>query len=264
MQRVVKGIWIPIEIWESEDLKVMEKLFLVEIDSLDNEEGCFASNDYFSKFFNLSKNRCSEIIKSLESKKYLTISYKYRAGTKYIDKRILRVTGKFLDTRKIEYDTRKTDRDTRKTDRVYSEKCEDNNILINNIDIYKKEKETNFDKIIKQYTSNLDLREKIYDFIKVRKSLKKPLIDTSLKALLEKLDIVAKNDTERKEVLSKSILNSWTDIYELKENKATKNNKSFQPKITSQHFNAGNEAFRKYNPDELEALLKESQKDKWQ
>ena len=49
--RAFKGIWIPKEIWLSTDLKVMEKLVLVEIDSLDNEEGCFASNDHFSKFF---------------------------------------------------------------------------------------------------------------------------------------------------------------------------------------------------------------------
>ena len=67
-KRDFKGVWIPKEIWLSTDLKVMEKLILVEIDSLDNEDGCFASNEHFSKFFSLSKNRCSEIIKSLEKK----------------------------------------------------------------------------------------------------------------------------------------------------------------------------------------------------
>ena len=70
-KRDFKGVWIPKEIWLSTDLKVMEKLILVEIDSLDNEDGCFASNEHFSKFFSLSKNRCSEIIKSLEKKGYI-------------------------------------------------------------------------------------------------------------------------------------------------------------------------------------------------
>ena len=88
--RAFKGIWIPKEIWLSTDLKVMEKLVLVEIDSLDNEEGCFASNDHFSKFFSLSKNRCSEIIKSLEKKGYITIEYVYQQGSKAISKRVIK------------------------------------------------------------------------------------------------------------------------------------------------------------------------------
>ena len=50
MERDFKGIWIDKSIWLNEDLTVMEKLFLVEIDSLDNERGCFASNAHFLEF----------------------------------------------------------------------------------------------------------------------------------------------------------------------------------------------------------------------
>lgn len=50
MERDFKGIWIPKEIWLNTHLTMNEKLFLVEIDSLDNEKGCFASNDYFAEF----------------------------------------------------------------------------------------------------------------------------------------------------------------------------------------------------------------------
>ena len=88
MERAFKGIWIPAEIWLSKELKIMEKLFLVEIDSLDNEDGCFASNEYFSNFFDLSKNRCSEIIKSLEKKGFIEIEYIYKKNKKSIEKRI--------------------------------------------------------------------------------------------------------------------------------------------------------------------------------
>ena len=84
MERAFKGIWIPAEIWLSKELKIMEKLFLVEIDSLDNEDGCFASNEYFSNFFDLSKNRCSEIIKSLEKKGFIEIEYIYKKNKKSI------------------------------------------------------------------------------------------------------------------------------------------------------------------------------------
>ena len=124
--RAFKGIWIPKEIWLSTDLKVMEKLVLVEIDSLDNEEGCFASNDHFSKFFSLSKNRCSEIIKSLEKKGYITIEYVCQQGSKAISKRVIKCV------RKIDEGIREIDNPTRKTEEGYSENREDNNTSFNN------------------------------------------------------------------------------------------------------------------------------------
>lgn len=125
-KRDFKGVWIPKEIWLSTDLKVMEKLILVEIDSLDNEDGCFASNEHFSKFFSLSKNRCSEIIKSLEKKGYIDINYIYQDGSKAIAKRVIRCI------RKTDRGIRNIDRPTRKTEEGYSEKCEDNNTSFSN------------------------------------------------------------------------------------------------------------------------------------
>ena len=94
LERAFKGIWIPKEIWLNKELTLLEKVFFVEIDSLDNESGCFASNEYFSTFFDLSKNRCSEIIKSLEKKKMIRISYIYKENSKAIEKRIIRVLDK--------------------------------------------------------------------------------------------------------------------------------------------------------------------------
>lgn len=126
MKRDFKGIWIPREIWLSTDLKVMEKLILVEIDSLDNEDGCFASNEHFSKFFSLSKNRCSEIIKSLEEKGYIEIKYVYHNDSKAIAKRVIKCI------RNIDRGIRNIDRPTRKIEWGYSENCEDNNTSFNN------------------------------------------------------------------------------------------------------------------------------------
>lgn len=123
MTRDFKGIWIPKEIWLDNNMTIMEKVFLVEIDSLDNELGCFASNQYFADFFGLSKNRCSEIIKSLESKGYLTIKYEKDPGKKSIKKRTVKVFGKpTTPIRKIDY--------------PYSENTEDNNTVFNNTNIY--------------------------------------------------------------------------------------------------------------------------------
>ncbi|MDN6167642.1 MAG: helix-turn-helix domain-containing protein, partial [Lactococcus lactis] len=73
MERAFKGIWIPKEIWLDKDLNWVEKILLVEIDSLDNDEGCWASNGYFADFFNLSKNRISILISSLSKKGYISV-----------------------------------------------------------------------------------------------------------------------------------------------------------------------------------------------
>lgn len=91
MERNFKGVWIPKEIWNDKDLNWSEKLLFVEIDSLDNDNGCYANNEYFSKFFNLSKDRISKLISSLKSKGYIDVKLIYKPGSKQIEKRIINV-----------------------------------------------------------------------------------------------------------------------------------------------------------------------------
>ena len=86
-ERDFKGIWIPKEIWLNKDLKLIEKIFLVEIDSLDNEVGCFASNKYFAEFFNISKGRCSQIISKLQEKGLILIVFE-REGKLIVSRKI--------------------------------------------------------------------------------------------------------------------------------------------------------------------------------
>lgn len=95
IERQFKGVWIPKDIWVNNNLNLQEKCFLTEINSLDDEErGCFALNEHFAKFFNLSKNRCSEVIKSLQDKGYIDVNYKYE-GRKIVE-RTIRVKNKFF------------------------------------------------------------------------------------------------------------------------------------------------------------------------
>lgn len=70
-----KGVWIPKEIWLAEDLTPIEILVLTEIQSLDNGEGCTASNSYLAGFFGVTRQRISQIISSLKDKEYIKISY---------------------------------------------------------------------------------------------------------------------------------------------------------------------------------------------
>ena len=120
MERDFKGVWIPKEVWLDENLTWMEKLLLVEIDSLDKEKGCFASNKYFAEFFQLSPSRISELVSQLVSKGYVTTFLLYDG--KQVKQRILTPT----------VPIRKRERGIRKVEGGYSEKAEDNNTILNN------------------------------------------------------------------------------------------------------------------------------------
>jgi hypothetical protein len=138
MNRDFKGIWIPKEIWLNKDLSLQEKIFLVEIDSLDNESGCFASNEYFSDFFGLSKTRCSQVINSLKSKNIVEIEYQYNG--KEIKKRILRVSNNLKGvSRKLDQGMKNPKGGMKKIVTGYEENCKDNNTVNNTVNNTKNE-----------------------------------------------------------------------------------------------------------------------------
>ena len=89
MERDFKGVWIPREIWLDKELGWTEKMLLVEIDSLSKLGECFATNEYFGEFFNLSKDRISKVISSLIKKHYIESKLTYKPGTKQIEKRVI-------------------------------------------------------------------------------------------------------------------------------------------------------------------------------
>lgn len=68
----------------------MEKVFLSEIDSLDNSEGCIATNYYFSNFFDITSSRVTQILASLKEKGLIEVVVdNYAVNNK---KRIIKVT----------------------------------------------------------------------------------------------------------------------------------------------------------------------------
>ena len=73
-ERDFKGVWIPREVWLSPELSLMEKVLFVEIHSLDNERGCFASNSHFARFFGVSDRQIRSVISSLKAKGFVTLS----------------------------------------------------------------------------------------------------------------------------------------------------------------------------------------------
>lgn len=64
-QRDFKGVWIPKEVWLDERLTALDKVIFAEIDSLDCEDGCFASNAYLAQFCGCSERKVTEAIANL-------------------------------------------------------------------------------------------------------------------------------------------------------------------------------------------------------
>ena len=91
MNRDFRGIWIPRHIWLDKNLKPIEKILLAEIESLGGlHDGCFASNQYFADFLDLSKDRTSKLISGLKNKGYITVELSYKEGSYEVDKRIIK------------------------------------------------------------------------------------------------------------------------------------------------------------------------------
>lgn len=131
-ERDFKGVWIPKDVWLNRDLSLIEKVFLVEIDSLDNADGCYASNKYFSEFFDISKGRCSQIINQLKDKDLISIEYE-REG-KEIKKRIIRVVNKLnRGSKNIKQGYLENDDNSIKNSKGgYLENAKESNTLLNN------------------------------------------------------------------------------------------------------------------------------------
>ena len=92
-ERDFKGIWIPKEIWLSDQLSLMEKILFVEIHSLDNERGCYASNRHFSEFFGVSERQIQTYSASLKKKGFITVTIQNRS------ERVMRAVGKYAHVR---------------------------------------------------------------------------------------------------------------------------------------------------------------------
>lgn len=72
VNRNFKGIWIPREIWLDQKLTYFERCLLAEIQSLEGEDdGCFASNEYFMKFFNEKERKIQDGLRKLKELGYI-------------------------------------------------------------------------------------------------------------------------------------------------------------------------------------------------
>lgn len=94
--RQFKGVWIPKEVWLDEKLTYFEKAVYAEIDSLDGDEGCFASNKYLAGFFGCTERHIKRALAHLSELGYVK--------TEMFDgrKRVIKICRIFSETEQMQ------------------------------------------------------------------------------------------------------------------------------------------------------------------
>jgi hypothetical protein len=65
------GVWIPKEVFQIESLSPCAKFVYGIVDSLDNEDGCYASNGYLARSMGLSERQIRNLLKELDDLKLI-------------------------------------------------------------------------------------------------------------------------------------------------------------------------------------------------
>lgn len=66
MNRHFKGVWIPRSLYLDKNLTPTDKILLAEIDSLDAEDGCIASNQYLAEFLGVEEGTLRNLLTKLK------------------------------------------------------------------------------------------------------------------------------------------------------------------------------------------------------
>lgn len=92
--RLVKGIWIPIEIWETEDLSWNEKILLMEIDSFTSQgKDCYISDEYIASLIGVSERSARTMLSNLINKGYVNRT-RFDGRRRYLQSTISYQSGK--------------------------------------------------------------------------------------------------------------------------------------------------------------------------
>lgn len=122
-------------------------------------------------------------------------------------------------------------------------KNELNNKKLNNNELSTEEKErkkgkarTTYDAIIDGKIFDEEVKKSLYEFIKMRQMIKKPLTDFALEKLIDKLFKMTYDPAVQVEILENSILNNWQDIYQPKAAAAQQQQKPQQQAASNNPF----------------------------
>ena len=216
---------LPANVRYDKKLKPMEKILYTEITALANSKGyCYATNSYFANLYDVHKNTAGTWINKLEKLGYIKSKIIYETGTKNVKERQLFIVtpNKKIDT----YQQKDCDPINEKIDTPINENIEENNtrinitrLILNNKYIYRSK----------------EFIEAFESYKKMRKSIKKPMTENSVKRMLKKLERIGNEETAIK-MLNQAEDKCWLDVYEVKEgNNGNSNNTRYSRKQEDRH-----------------------------
>jgi DNA-binding transcriptional regulator GbsR (MarR family) len=206
--REFKGVWISKEVWLDNRLNALEKVILMEIDSLDNgEKGCYASNEHLAEFCQCSKTKVSTAIRKLIDCGYIYVQ-NFDGRKRELKSRLSNFERQNIENCKAEYQNLKESNTDINTD------INTNNKLSKK---ERKSKSKSYDEQIAEYTQNEDLQNALKAFLQMRSFIKKPMTEYALKLMLNKLDETGNTDDAKIAILNQSITNNWQGIFPLKD-----------------------------------------------
>ena len=187
---------MPADVRYDKNLKPMEKILYTEITALTNSKGyCFATNSYFAELYEVHKNTVGNWISNLEKQGYIKTVLIYKNGTKEISERRIYINQKNITPINEKIDT------------PINKKIEDNNtrinitrLILNNKYIYRSK----------------EFIEAFESYMKMRKSIKKPMTENSIKRMLKKLEKIGNEETAIK-MLNEAEDKCWLDVYKKEE-----------------------------------------------
>lgn len=228
--REFKGVWIPKEIWLCKDLTALDRVIYAEIDSLDNENHCTASNKYFAEFCGVGEATITRSIQKLIDKGYIEV---------------------------ISFDGRhrviKMIKQTNQNDEAESSKCVANNIvnkqtnnktilskdnIVENFEfgkkkevITKQKKPSLYDKcvnLINEYTDDVILQGLLVASLKLflenSRESGTPFYTNTFKGKLNNLRKLSDDDYKLRFIVQQTLDNGWNNFYEIKADNKKKNN----------------------------------------
>lgn len=204
-ERDFKGVWIPKAVWLDERLTALDKVILVEIDSLDNgERGCFASNKHIADFCQCSETKVSKSISDLIKYGYLYVQN--------FDGRQRELKSRLTENAKLPC----------KKDKADTQKMQQSNTSNNTVNKTNKKKESknSFNDIIVEYAKTLDyeIRAEVTDllieWLKVRKAKRAALTDRAIQINIDKLNtLAAQSGMNIPAYLREVICRGWAAFY---------------------------------------------------
>lgn len=227
--RDFKGVWIPKEIWFDKRMTMLDKGILMEIDSLDNKDGCKASNEYLADFCGCSDSNVSKTITLLKNLGYI-YQESFDGRTRVLRSNLGKLYDR-LPNKKCEAASQNLQLDNNISKDILYNNLENNNyskekqktvnkkgLLGNNVQnkrsSSKEDKQKaiieNLKKSLYSRIGNIKIIELLGQWIEELYSKGKGIGSSALNIALEQLEKIP--ETEREEVIKKATLNGWRDF----------------------------------------------------